>query len=69
ASDIETYSGEIHMLDYMTQQPIILNTLIHIRSCGLQNQTTVFVEISPKPFTHPIWQQFNKIGKGFQCNN
>ncbi len=69
ASDIETYSGDIHMLDYMTQQPIILNTLIHIKSCGLQKHTVVFVEISPKPFIHSIWQQFNNIEKGFQCNN
>ncbi|MDP9231118.1 MAG: hypothetical protein M3O67_10690 [Bacteroidota bacterium] len=69
ASDIETYSGEIHMLDYMTQQPIILNTLIHIRNCELQNHKTVLFEISPKPFVHSIWQQFNKIGKVFQCNN
>jgi hypothetical protein len=67
--DIETYSGEIHMLDYMTQRPIILNTLIHKKNCELQKHTAVFVEISPKPLSHPIWQQFDKIEKGFQCNH
>jgi hypothetical protein len=68
ANDIETYSGAIHMLDYMTQRPIVLNTLIHIRNCGLQKHTAVFVEISPKPFVHPIWQQFKNIVTGFQCS-
>ena len=68
SSDIETYSGSIYMLDYMTQQPIVLNALIHIRNCESQNHTAAFVEISPKPFTHPIWQQFYKIEKEFQCN-
>jgi hypothetical protein len=67
-TDAETYSGEIHMLDYMTQRSIVLNTLIHIKSCESKKHTAVFVEISPKPFTHSIWQQFNKIEKAFQCN-
>ena len=66
--DLETYSGEIHMLDYMIQRPIILNTLIHKKNCGVQKHTTVFVEVSPKPFTHPIWRQFDEMEKGFRCN-
>ena len=67
-NDIETYSGNIQMLDYMTQRPIILNTLIHLKNCETQKHTAVFVEISPKPFGHSIWQNFYEIGKGFQCN-
>jgi hypothetical protein len=64
--DIETYSGNIQMLDYMTQHRIVLNTFIHVKDCG-QKHTAVFVEISPKPFSHAIWQQFYKIAEGFQC--
>jgi hypothetical protein len=65
--DVETYSGSIQMLDYMTQRPIILHTLIHVKHCELQKQTPVFVEISPKPLAHSIWRQFFKIAEGFQC--
>ncbi|MEP7111087.1 MAG: hypothetical protein ABI760_24030 [Ferruginibacter sp.] len=68
--DTATYSGEIHMLDYMTQQPIVLNSKIHIRNCGSQKKhAVVFVEISPKPLVHAVWQQFTKLEKGFQCDN
>lgn len=67
AGDLETYTGDIHMLDYMTGKPIILNTLIHIRNCDLLKHTAVFVEISPKPFAHSTWKEFNKIWKDFQC--
>jgi hypothetical protein len=66
--DVETYSGSIQMLDYMTQQRIVLNTLIHVRHCELQKHTPVFVEISPKPFAHSIWKQFYKIIERFQCD-
>lgn len=66
--DVETYSGKIQMLNYMTQKKIILNTLIHIRHCEWQKHSPVFVEISPTPLTHPIWQQFYKIAEGFQCS-
>lgn len=67
-TDSETYRGEIRMLDYMTRQPIVLNALIHLRNCELKKHTAVFIEISPKPFAHPIWQQFNKMEQAFQCN-
>ena len=66
--NLETYSGSIQMLDYMTRKPIILNTLIHVRRCEGQKNTPVFVEISPKPLVHSIWQQFYKIAESFQCD-
>jgi hypothetical protein len=67
--DIETFSGDIHMLDYMTQKPIVLNMMIHIKNCGSLNHTAVFIEISPQPFTHSVWQQFNKLDQEFECGN
>ncbi len=66
--DTETYSGTVSMLDYMTQQPMVLNILIHIRNCGMQKRTAVFVEVSPKPFGHRVWKEFAIMNKGFQCN-
>ena len=65
--DVQTFIGSIHMLDYMTQRPIILNTIIHQKDCVSENQVSVFVEISPKPYKHFIWQQMDKIQKNFSC--
>ena len=67
--DIETYTGDIRMLDYMTLKPIVLNTIIHIKDCELQKHKVVFIEISPNAFTHSIWKRFNQIEAGFECIN
>ena len=48
--DVKTFSGTIHMLDYMAQTPIVLNCIVHIKSCPGKNKTFIFNEISPKPF-------------------
>ncbi|HEV7621512.1 MAG TPA: hypothetical protein VGO09_07260, partial [Flavisolibacter sp.] len=68
AGDFETYTGEIHMLDYMNQQPVILNTIIHVKNCSIERHTVVFVEISPKPYGHSIWVKLNKLAADIQCN-
>ena len=65
--DLETYSGTINMLDYMTQSPMILNVFIHVKSCPVQNHTALFFEISPKPFSHLIWQKLNQLWTDFDC--
>jgi hypothetical protein len=66
--DEETYSGTINMLDYMKQQPMVLNAIIHKRICASQNHITLFLEISPQPATHVIWQKMNTIFAEFKCS-
>jgi len=66
--DLNTFSGKIEMLDYMQQKPIILNCIIHEKSCANQNKTFVFFEISPKPFTHNVWKRLNKLWTDFHCS-
>jgi hypothetical protein len=66
--DEETYSGTINMLDYMKQQPMVLNAIIHKRICTPQNHITLFLEISPQPATHVVWQKMNAIFAEFKCN-
>lgn len=61
------YSGTINMLDYMTQQPIVLNFVAQVRNCSSQNHTAVFIEISPKPYEHEIWKSLNRIVETFEC--
>lgn len=69
ADDLGTYTGTISMLDYMAQRPITLNCLVHVKSCKSQNRTVVLIEVSPKPFSHAIWNAFNKIKESFECTN
>lgn len=66
---LATYNGAINMLDYMTQEPITLNCLVHVKNCKSQNRTAVIIKISPKPYPHPIWKEMNRIKKSFECGN
>jgi hypothetical protein len=68
-NDLATYSGTISMLNYMAQRPITLNCLVHVKSCQELNHTAVYFEISPQKFTHPIWNEFNKMLDDFECSN
>ena len=66
--DLETYTGTIHMLDYMAQQPMTLNVLVHVaRACPGQDHIPVFFELSPKPVDHPIWNTLRSIRSKFRC--
>ncbi|HEX5167827.1 MAG TPA: hypothetical protein VFW11_01540 [Cyclobacteriaceae bacterium] len=69
AGDQETYTGTVSMLDYMEQKPIVLNCVIHVKSCPEKDNTFVFIEISPQPTSHAIWQSLNQIWTGFDCNS
>ncbi|HVI48804.1 MAG TPA: hypothetical protein VM802_28300 [Chitinophaga sp.] len=63
--DEQTFTGTVSMLDYMTQQPILQYCKVHVKSCD--DNTAVFHEISPKPYSHSIWTQMNNIWSGFRC--
>jgi hypothetical protein len=67
AGDVQTFQGQTHMLDYMPQKPIVLNLLIHEKECANQDHTAVFVEVSPKPLTHPIWKELKHLDQTFRC--
>ena len=52
----KTYEGKITMLDYMTQNPIMLNIRIKIES-----PNKAFFELSPLPFTNKYWVMMDEI--------
>ncbi|MDB5090737.1 MAG: hypothetical protein JWR09_4731 [Mucilaginibacter sp.] len=64
--DLETYSGVISSLDYLAQVPIKLNCRIHLKPGG-ENFTPLLIEVSPKPYEHPIWQKMEQTVEQFQC--
>jgi hypothetical protein len=65
--DLQTYSGTISMLDYMTQTPMVLNAMIHKKNCPDKNHSYIFFEICPKPMTDPVWQKLIKLYQGLDC--
>jgi hypothetical protein len=65
--DLETYTGTIEMLDYMQRKPIVLNCMVHLRVCAEENQTILFYELSPKPFTHSNWIALDQLWLNFKC--
>ena len=66
--DLKTFRGTINMLDYMAKKPIVLNCIVHLKSCSGQNSTFVFYAISPKPYTDKIWQSLHQLWIEFNCN-
>ena len=66
--DKGTFEGSVSMLDYMTQQPIILNYRIHVKACTDEEHTAVFIELSPKPYDQSIWKVMNKISRRLNCD-
>jgi hypothetical protein len=65
--DPNFFSGEIHTLDYMTDNPFVLNAHITVRPCEEMHSTAVIFEISPKSSNHPIWHELGQIKAGFRC--
>ena len=67
--DLQTYSGTIDMLDYMSLTPMTLNCIIHIKLCPLkQNNTFIFYEISPRPLTDNVWKELHNLWTTFECS-
>jgi hypothetical protein len=66
--DLKTFQGTIYMLDYMEQQPITLNCIVHLRVCSGKNKTYIFNEISPKPYTDTVWDGLNQLWADFNCD-
>jgi hypothetical protein len=65
--DVATFTGTINMMDYMQQQPITLNCIVHLKSCPEDDKTILFYEISPKPFGHSNWNKLNQLWLDFSC--
>ena len=63
--DLATFTGTVSMLDYHAQLPMLLHIAAHVKDSKLKKGAAVFFEVSPQPFTHPVWQQLHEIEKSF----
>ncbi|MDN5283731.1 MAG: hypothetical protein JWR38_5 [Mucilaginibacter sp.] len=66
-TDIQTFEGQVEMLDYMTQDPIKLNLRIHIKKLKSGSDTgAVYLEASPQPYDHKVWIELDALDKGIK---
>jgi hypothetical protein len=56
----KAFEGQLHMLDYMTQNPIVLNFKIH------QRGNFIFFEASPLPYTNKLWATMDSALKAIK---
>lgn len=66
--DSATYSGTIHMLDYMALQSMTLHCKVHYLGSDTTGHTAVLFNISPKTFEQSVWQDFKDIKGSFGLN-
>lgn len=69
AGDLKTFLGTVTMLDYMEKQPMVLNCIVHLKKCKGFANTILFHQLSPKPYTDPIWKKLNQLWSDFNCKN
>jgi hypothetical protein len=67
AGDSKTFSGTIHMLNYIVQEPILLNLRIHLKDCPDKTRRFIIFEVSPKPAGHAMWVQLDQLNSDFKC--
>jgi hypothetical protein len=67
SGDTKTFEGTVNMLDYINQEPMILNIIIHEKKCADKAHDILLFEVSPKSFSHPNWVKLNKLNADFSC--
>jgi hypothetical protein len=72
--DLATWSATIRFLDYMSQRPLVLHGIIHLKDVGSSGaggsgKTAVLIEVSPQtPGTssgNAVWRKMDTIAAGF----
>ncbi|WP_158800178.1 hypothetical protein [Pedobacter sp. L105] len=67
--DQKTFAGTISMLDYMSQKPMVLYALVHLRKCSGQNKTILFHQISPQQQNdNKVWLSLKSLWTEFKCS-
>jgi hypothetical protein len=67
AGDLKTFTGTVHMLNYINQTPMILNLRIHFKDCPDKPHSIILFEVSPKSADHPNWQKLDQLNTDFRC--
>jgi hypothetical protein len=65
---LPAFRGTVQMLDYMTGKGIILNVDVQTKYCEALHRTGLFVQVSPQPQSHAVWQKMQNIRDSFTCD-
>lgn len=65
--DLAQFTGTIHMLDFLSRQPITLHCKIHVKLCSDTKKTILFFELSPKTFENAVWSSLDQLWVEFKC--
>lgn len=63
------FTATVDMLDYLSQKPVQLLITVEVTTCDANKRKGFFFSVSPQPYNHPIWKEFNSIWSGFECGN
>jgi hypothetical protein len=66
SGDEQTYSGKISTLNFLTKKKITFYISIHLQPHADAKETAIFFEVSPKPYSNPVWGELDGIVSGFQ---
>jgi hypothetical protein len=67
AGDLKTFTGTVHMLNYINQTPMTLNLKIHWKDCPGKAHSILLLEVSPKSPDHANWLLLDQLNKDFEC--
>jgi hypothetical protein len=63
------YQGNAKIFDpFVTGEMLSLNIRVTNIACPDQDRLAVFFELSPQPYSHPVWSALKGIREGFRCN-
>lgn len=63
--DLATYNASVHMLDFFSQKPIVLNLVIHVKIRS-ESITAIRVDASPQKAGDAIWKALDAIKIDFK---
>jgi len=66
AGDKETYLADVKMLSFMTQLPVTLHVVLHVKDINTTRHTAIRVDASPKSLSHSIWEELHAINISIQ---
>lgn len=74
-SRLDRISGQVRMVGharafdaFTTFAPIDLNVRARVAPCRVPGKTVAIFEVSPQPFSHPIWKDMGAIREGLDCS-
>lgn len=64
----EGFNGSLRIYDAMAaHQSVELNTRVRLQKCPASGYRAVFLEISPQPYTHELWNRLDEMAREWQC--